>query len=104
TAKNAADITEVRQAIATETDARAQAVDELTAKTGDNAAGVQRLTQAVTSLDSSTASRFEELTAKTDRAEGSIQNTSIALITNTLAQTSLSQRMSVQYGDNKAGI
>jgi predicted phage tail protein len=44
------------------------------------------------------------MSGKTDNASGGIQNTSIALIQNTLAQVNQSQRMSVQYGDNKAGI
>ncbi|HHJ4545327.1 TPA: host specificity protein, partial [Citrobacter freundii] len=123
--KNAADITEVRQAVVTESEARAQAVNKLSAatqaaadkadeadrKSGQNAADISSLDQVVTALDSATASRFDEVSAQlADQSgqvgtiKGGIQNTAIALITNTLAQTSLSQRMSVQYGDNKAGI
>lgn len=111
TAENAAGVTEVRQALATETEARATAVDQLTAQTEQNTASVTELTQTVTDLDSSTTSRFEELSAEiagqdgqTDTIKGGIQNTAVALIQNTLAQVNQSQRMSVQYGDNKAGI
>ncbi|MHA8113510.1 DUF1983 domain-containing protein [Kosakonia cowanii] len=67
------------------------------------------LTQTVTDLDSSTTSRFEEISAEIAGIDGSdirggIQSNSIALMTNTLAQVSLSTRMSVQYGANAAGI
>jgi len=106
--ENEAGITEARQAIATETEARTTAVDQLTAQTEQNTANVTELTQTVTDLDSSTASRFDEISAEiagqTDTIKGSIQNNSTALIQNTLAQVSQSQRMSVQYGDNQAGI
>jgi len=125
TAANAADITEVREAIATEEEARATAVNQLTAATqtasdkadaatdaadaatkevAKNTAAITELDQVVTTLDSSTASRFEEITGKTDTANGGVQNTAIALIQSTLANVNLQQRLSVQYGDNKAGI
>jgi len=109
TDQNAAGITEVRQALATEEEARATAVDELTARTDKNAANVTTLTQTVTDLDSSTASRFEDISAEIAGIDGSdirggIQSNSIALITNTLAQVSTRNLLSVQYGDNKAGI
>ena len=109
TDQNAAGITEVRQALSNESEARASAVDELTAKTEKNAANVTVLNQTVTDLDSSTASRFEEISAEIagidgNEIRGGIQSNSIALITNTLAQVSQSNRMSVQYGANAAGI
>ncbi|APZ06940.1 host specificity protein [Kosakonia cowanii JCM 10956 = DSM 18146] len=109
TDQNTAGITEVRQALANETEARATAVDQLTAQTEQNAARVTGLTQVVTDLDSSTASRFEEISAEIAGIDGSdirggIQSNSIALITTTLAQVNDRTRLSVQYGDNKAGI
>ncbi|MEN4871799.1 phage tail protein [Kosakonia cowanii] len=109
TDQNAAGITEVRQALANETEARATAVDQLTAQTEENKASVTALTQTVTDLDSSTASRFEEISAEIAGIDGSdirggIQSNSIALITTTLAQVNDRTRLSVQYGDNKAGI
>ena len=118
TATNAADITEVREAIATEEEARATAVNQLTAATktasdkadaaaeesAQNTAAITELDQVVTTLDSATASRFEEITGKTDKARGGVQSTAVALIENTLANVNLQQRLSVQYGDNKAGI
>ncbi|MHC0465087.1 TipJ family phage tail tip protein [Kosakonia cowanii] len=109
TDQNAAGITEVRQAQANETEARATAVDQLTAQTEENKASVTELTQTVTDLDSSTASRFEEISAEIAGIDGSdirggIQSNSIALITTTLAQVNDRTRLSVQYGDNKAGI
>lgn len=125
TEANAAGITEVRQALATEEEARATAVSQLTAATktasdkadaasdaadaaieqvAQNTAAITELDQVVTTLDSSTASRFEEVTGKTDTASGGVQNTAIALIQSTLANVNLQQRLSVQYGDNKAGI
>ncbi|MDY0889668.1 phage tail protein [Kosakonia sp. CFBP8986] len=109
TQQNAAGITEVRQALANETEARATAVDQLTAQTEENKASVTALTQTVTDLDSSTASRFEEISAEIAGIDGSdirggIQSNSIALITTTLAQVNDRTRLSVQYGDNKAGI
>ncbi|WP_312670835.1 DUF1983 domain-containing protein [Pseudescherichia sp.] len=118
TEANAAGITEVRQALASETEARATAVNQLTAATktasekagaaveesAKNTAAITELDQVVTTLDSSTASRFEEITGKTDTASGGVQNTAIALIQSTLANVNLQQRLSVQYGDNKAGI
>jgi len=109
TDQNAAGITEVRQALANETEARATAVDQLTAQTEENRASVTELTQTVTDLDSSTASRFEEISAEIAGIDGSdirggIQSNSIALITTTLAQVNDRTRLSVQYGDNKAGI
>ncbi|MEB7114297.1 DUF1983 domain-containing protein [Enterobacter cloacae] len=118
TAQNEAGITEVRQALATETEARASAVSQLTAATqaasdkadsaaavgAQNTASITNLSQVVTDLDSSMASRLEELGAKTDKASGGIQNNAIALITSTLAQVNQRNLMSVQYGDNKAGI
>jgi hypothetical protein len=42
--------------------------------------------------------------SKTDKANGGIQNNAIALITSTLAQVNQRNLLSVQYGDNKAGI
>ncbi|WP_176450289.1 phage tail tip fiber protein [Enterobacter kobei] len=118
TAQNEAGITEVRQALATETEARASAVNQLTAATqaasdkadsaaavgAQNTASITDLSQVVTDLDSSMASRLEELGAKTDKASGGIQNNAIALITSTLAQVNQRNLLSVQYGDNKAGI
>ena len=109
TDQNAAGITEVRQALANETESRATAVDQLTAQTEENKARVTELTQTVTDLDSSTASRFEEISAEIAGIDGSdirggIQSNSIALITTTLAQINDRTRLSVQYGDNKAGI
>ncbi|WP_312209811.1 DUF1983 domain-containing protein [Pseudescherichia sp.] len=118
TEANAAGITEVRQALTTEEEARATAVNQLTAatktasdkadaaaeKSAQNTAAITQLDQVVTTLDSSTASRFEEITGKTDTANGGVQNTAIALIQSTLANVNLQQRLSVQYGDNKAGI
>ncbi|WP_368770393.1 phage tail protein [Enterobacter cloacae] len=118
TAQNEAGITEVRQALATETEARASAVSQLTAATqavsdkadsaaavgAQNTASITELSQVVTDLDSSMASRLEELGAKTDKASGGIQNNAIALITSTLAQVNQRNLLSVQYGDNKAGI
>lgn len=109
TDQNAAGITEVRQALANETEARATAVDQLTAQTEENKASITELTQTVTDLDSSTASRFEEISAEIAGIDGSdirggIQSNSIALITTTLAQVNDRTRLSVQYGDNKAGI
>ena len=118
TEANAAGITEVRQALASETEARATAVNQLTAATkiasekagaaaeesAQNTAAITKLDQVVTTLESSTASRFEEITGKTDMASGGVQNTAIALIQSTLANVNLQQRLSVQYGDNKAGI
>ena len=118
TAQNEAGITEVRQALATETEARASAVSQLTAATqaasdkadsaaavgAQNTASITDLSQVVTDLDSSMASRLEELGAQTDKASGGIQNNAIALITSTLAQVNQRNLLSVQYGDNKAGI
>ncbi|MEG6447060.1 phage tail protein [Enterobacter cloacae] len=118
TAQNEAGITDVRQALATETEARASAVSQLTAATqaasdkadsaaavgAQNTASITDLSQVVTDLDSSMASRLEELGAKTDKANGGIQNNAIALITSTLAQVNQRNLLSVQYGDNKAGI
>ncbi len=125
TEQNAAGITEVRQALATEEEARATAVNQLTAATktasdkadaaagkadaaaeesAQNTAAITELDQVVTTLDSSTASRFEEITGKTATASGGVQSTAIALMQSTLANVNLQQRLSVQYGDNKAGI
>lgn len=118
TEENAAGITEVRQALATEEEARATAVNQLTAATktasdkadaateesAQNTAAITELDQVVTTLDSSTASRFEEITGKTDAASGGVRSTAVALIESTLANVNLQQRLSVQYGDNKAGI
>jgi len=118
TAQNEAGITEVRQALATETEARASAVSQLTAATqaasdkadsaaavgAQNTASITDLSQVVTDLDSSMASRLEELGAQTDKASGGIQNNAVALITSTLAQVNQRNLLSVQYGDNKAGI
>ncbi|MEH3906129.1 DUF1983 domain-containing protein [Enterobacter asburiae] len=118
TAQNEAGITDVRQALATETEARASAVSQLTAATqaasdkadsaaavgAQNTASITDLSQVVTDLDSSMASRLEELGAQTDKASGGIQNNAISLITSTLAQVNQRNLLSVQYGDNKAGI
>ena len=118
TAQNEAGITDVRQALATETEARASAVSQLTAATqaasdkadsaaavgAKNTASITDLSQVVTDLDSSMASRLEELGAQTDKASGGIQSNAIALITSTLAQVNQRNLLSVQYGDNKAGI
>ncbi|MFP8629682.1 TipJ family phage tail tip protein [Enterobacter kobei] len=118
TADNAAGITEVRQALSDETQARATAVDQLTAATqvisdkadaagqasSQNSADITSLQQVVTDTTSSMASRLDELGARTDTANGGIQNNAIALITSTLAQVSQRMTLSVQYGDNKAGI
>ncbi|MEP8858369.1 phage tail protein [Enterobacter asburiae] len=118
TAQNEAGINDVRQALATETEARASAVSQLTAATqaasdkadsaaaagAQNTASITDLSQVVTDLDSSMASRLEELGAQTDKASGGIQNNAIALITSTLAQVNQRNLLSVQYGDNKAGI
>lgn len=109
TDQNAAGITEVRQALATETEARATAVAQLTVQTEENTASVTELSQSVTDLDSSTSSRFAELSAEMANKDdtdirGAIQSNSIALITATLAQVKDRQQLSVQYGDNKAGI
>ncbi|HDS3503991.1 TPA: phage tail protein, partial [Enterobacter cloacae] len=118
TEQNEAGITEVRQALATEAESRASEVSQLTAATkvasdkadsaaavgAQNTASITNLSQVVTDLDSSMASRLEELGAKTDKASGGIQNNAIALITNTLAQVNQRNLLSVQYGDNKAGI
>lgn len=118
TAQNEAGITDVRQALATETEARASAVSQLTAATqaasdkadsaaavgAQNTASITDLSQVVTDLDSSMASRLEELGAQTDKASGGIQNNAIALITSMLAQVNQRNLLSVQYGDNKAGI
>ncbi|MEP8557736.1 DUF1983 domain-containing protein, partial [Enterobacter hormaechei] len=108
----------VRQALATETEARASAVSQLTAATqvasdkadsaaavgAQNTASITDLSQVVTDLDSSMASRLEELGAQTDKASGGIQSNSIALITSTLAQVDQQVRLSAQYGDSKASI
>ncbi|WP_253940405.1 TipJ family phage tail tip protein [Enterobacter sichuanensis] len=118
TEQNEAGITEVRQALATEAESRASEVSQLTAATkvasdkadsaaavgAQNTASITNLSQVVTDLDSSMASRLEELGAKTDKASGGIQNNAIALITSTLAQVNQRNLLSVQYGDNKAGI
>ncbi|HAZ74907.1 MAG TPA: host specificity protein, partial [Enterobacteriaceae bacterium] len=125
TEKNAAGISEVRQALATEEEARATAVTQLTAATktasdkadaaadaagaaaeesAHNTAAITELDQVVTTLDSSTASRFEEIAGKTAAASGGVQSTAVALIESTLANVNLQQRLSVQYGDSKAGI
>jgi len=118
TADNAAGITEVRQALSDETQARATAVDQLTAATqvisdkadaagqasSQNSADITSLQQVVTDTTSSMASRLDELGARTDTANGGIQNNAIALITSTLAQVNQRMTQSVQYGDNKAGI
>lgn len=132
TAQNEAGITEVRQALSDEAQARATAVDQLTASTqvisdkadsasskadaasgkadaaeqasSQNTADITTLRQVVTDTTSSMASRLEELAARTDKANGGIQNNAIALITSTLAQVNQRNLLSVQYGDNKAGI
>ncbi|MBW7696140.1 phage tail protein [Enterobacter kobei] len=132
TAQNEAGVTEVRQALSDEAQARATAVDQLTASTqvisdkadsasskadaasgkadaaeqasSQNTADITTLRQVVTDTTSSMASRLEELGAQTDKASGGIQNNAIALITSTLAQVNQRNLLSVQYGDNKAGI
>ncbi|VEB97254.1 Domain of uncharacterised function (DUF1983) [Cedecea lapagei] len=118
TEQNSAGVTEVRQAIADEKEARATAVNQLTAATkvvsdkadaaaavgAENTASITELDQAVTTLDSAMSSRLSELAAQTERGSAGAQNNAIALITNTLAQVNMRTTMSVQYGDNKAGI
>ncbi|HCQ7771959.1 DUF1983 domain-containing protein [Enterobacter kobei] len=132
TAQNEAGVTEVRQALSDEAQARATAVDQLTASTqvisdkadsasskadaasgkadaaeqasSQNTADITTLRQVVTDTTSSMTSRLEELGARTDTASGGIQNNAIALITSTLAQVNQRNLLSVQYGDNKAGI
>ncbi|WP_139154630.1 DUF1983 domain-containing protein, partial [Enterobacter hormaechei] len=121
--------TEVRQALSDEAQARATAVDQLTASTqvisdkadsasskadaasgkadaaeqasSQNTADITTLRQVVTDTTSSMASRLEELGARTDTASGGIQNNAI---TSTLAQVNQRNLLSVQYGDNKASI
>lgn len=125
TATNAADITEVREAIATEEEARATAVSQLTAATktasdkadaatdaadaatkevAKNTAAITELDQVVTTLDSATASRFDELEGQTSEASGSVQNTAIALIENTLAQVSARRTLTAVNAANSAQI
>ncbi|MBJ6545826.1 DUF1983 domain-containing protein, partial [Enterobacter hormaechei] len=132
TAQNEAGVTEVRQALSDEAQARATAVDQLTASTqvisdkadsasskadaasgkadaaeqasSQNTADITTLRQVVTDTTSSMASRLEELGARTDTASGGIQSNSIALITSTLAQVDQQVRLSAQYGDSKASI
>ncbi|GAL60555.1 hypothetical protein EV102420_49_00005, partial [Pseudescherichia vulneris NBRC 102420] len=123
--ENAAGITEVRQAIATEEEARATAVNQLTAATKtasdkadaaadaagaateqveQNTAAITELDQVVTTLDSATASRFDELEGQTSEASGSVQNTAIALIQNTLAQVSARRTLTAVNAANSAQI
>ncbi|AUU92354.1 hypothetical protein C2U55_26460 [Enterobacteriaceae bacterium ENNIH3] len=111
TDQNAAGVTQLTQALADETEARATAVTQLTAATtaaaetgAQNTAAITELDQAVTSLDSATASRFDELSGKTANAAGGVQNTSIALIQETLAQANTRMTLSAQYGANSASI
>ncbi|STQ59761.1 host specificity protein J [Pseudescherichia vulneris] len=125
TEENAAGITEVRQAIATEEEARATAVNQLTAATKtasdkadaaadaagaateqveQNTAAITELDQVVTTLDSATASRFDELEGQTSEASGSVQNTAIALIQNTLAQVSARRTLTAVNAANSAQI
>jgi len=125
TQENAAGITEVRQALATEEEARATAVTQLTAATktvsdkadaaadaagaaaaagAQNTAAITELDQAVTTLDSATASRFDELAGQTSEASGSVQNTAIALIQNTLAQVSARRTLTAVNAANSAQI
>lgn len=125
TAANAAGITEVREAIATEEEARATAVNQLTAVTktaadkadaasdaadaaakevAKNTAAITQLDQVVTTLDSATASRFDELEGQTSEASGSLQNTAIALIQNTLAQVSARRTLTAVNAGNSAQI
>ena len=125
TAENAAGITEVRQALASETEARATAVNQLTAATKtasekadaavgkadaaaeqvqQNTAAITELDQVVTTLDSATASRFDEIQGKTSEASGSVQNTAIALIQNTLAQVSARRNLTAVNAANSAQI
>ncbi|HHA1263610.1 TPA: DUF1983 domain-containing protein, partial [Enterobacter kobei] len=86
------------------TQAASDKADSAAAVGVQNTASITNLSQVVTDLDSSMASRLEELGAKTDKANGGIQNNAIALITSTLAQVNQRNLLSVQYGDNKAGI
>jgi len=125
TAANAADINEVREAIATEEEARATAVNQLTAATktasdkadaaagkadaaaeesAQNTAAITELDQVVTTLDSATASRFDELEGQTSEASGSVQNTAIALIQNTLAQVSARRTLTAVNAASSAQI
>lgn len=125
TEENAAGITEVRQALASETEARATAVTQLTAATktasdkadaaadaagaateevAKNTAAITELDQVVTTLDSATASRFDELESQTSEASGSVQNTAIALIQNTLAQVSARRTLTAVNAANSAQI
>ena len=125
TAENAAGITEVREAIATEEEARATAVSQLTAATktaadkadaasdaadaatkevAKNTAAITQLDQVVTTLDSATASRFDEIEGQTSEASGSVQNTAIALIQNTLAQVSARRTLTAVNAANTAQI
>ncbi|WP_313124845.1 DUF1983 domain-containing protein [Pseudescherichia sp.] len=122
---NAAGITEVRQALATEEEARATAVTQLTAATEaasdkadaatdaadaatkevvKNTAAITELDQVVTTLDSATASRFDELEGQTSEASGSVQNTAVALIENTLAQVSARRTLTAVNAANSAQI
>ncbi|HDV2506935.1 TPA: DUF1983 domain-containing protein, partial [Escherichia coli] len=122
---NAAKITALEQVVTDTESATALRLDELSAATKAasdkadeaeqastrNAAEISELDQVVTDLDSATALRFDEISAEiADQSsnvgviKGGIQNNAIAVIQQTLAQVNQSQRMSVQYGDNKAGI
>ncbi|EPI4965838.1 TipJ family phage tail tip protein [Escherichia coli] len=124
-AQNAAKITALEQVVTDTESATALRLDELSAATKAasdkadeaeqastrNAAEISELDQVVTDLDSATALRFDEISAEiADQSsnvgviKGGIQNNAIAVIQQTLAQVNQSQRMSVQYGDNKAGI
>ncbi|WP_222890354.1 DUF1983 domain-containing protein [Enterobacter sp. C2] len=125
TEDNATGITEVRQALASETDARTTAVTQLTAATKiasdkadaasdaadaatkqveQNTAAITELDQVVTTLDSATASRFDELQGQTSEASGSVQNTAIALIQNTLAQVSARRTLTAVNAASSAQI
>ena len=85
-------------------DAASGKADAAEQASSQNTADITTLRQVVTDTTSSMASRLEELGARTDTASGGIQNNAIALITSTLAQVNQRNLMSVQYGDNKAGI
>ncbi|CZY15138.1 gp24 [Enterobacter hormaechei] len=85
-------------------DAASGKADAAEQASSQNTADITTLRQVVTDTTSSMASRLEELGARTDTASGGLQNNAIALITSTLAQVNQRNLMSVQYGDNKAGI
>ncbi|WP_413499174.1 phage tail protein [Buttiauxella gaviniae] len=106
--KVASDKADTADGKATTAGNKADAVGRVAAQ---NTADITTLDQAVTTLDSATASRFEEVTAeladKTGQVgtiKGGVQNTAIALIESTLAQVSLRQTITAQYGSSVAQI